>query len=194
MRRRLGLGLLLGVAATLAFASPASAHNYLVSSTPAAGSTVTTLPKTVEVTTNDTLLDLAGNGNGFDLIVRDSAGAYYGDGCVTISGATISTDAALGAPGKYTVTWQVVSTDSHPVSNTYEFIWAPTDATQQTAGSTTPPDCHGTRTVSTPAPVTEASTTPSAGLDTTVFWIGGIVLLLIVAAGVTLIVVRPKRS
>jgi copper resistance protein C len=197
MRRRLGLGLLIAIAGALAgalvFAGPAQAHNYLVSSTPAVGSTITTLPKTVEVTTNDTLLDLAGNGAGFDILVRDSAGKFYGDGCITISGPSVSTDAALGAPGKYTVTWQVVSTDSHPVSDTYEFTWKPTDASQETAGSTTPPDCHGTRTVATPAPVTATSGASAGGTDTTVFWIGGIVVLLILAAGVTLLVVRPKK-
>jgi copper resistance protein C len=197
MRRRLGLGLLLALvgatAGTLALAGPAQAHNYLVSSTPAVGSTITTLPKTVEATTNDTLLDLAGNGSGFDILVRDSAGNFYGDGCITISGPSVSTGAALGKPGKYTVTWQVISTDSHPVSDTYEFTWKPTDASQETAGSTTAPDCHGTRTVASPAPVTATSDSSSTGTDTTVFWVGGIVLLLILAAGVTLLVVRPKK-
>ncbi|CAN5176514.1 copper resistance protein CopC [soil metagenome] len=193
MRRRLGLGLLLALAGVLAFGAPAQAHNYLVGSTPAAGSTITALPKSIEITTNDTLLDLAGNGNGFDIIVRDATGRYYGDGCVTISGASISAAAALGKPGKYTVTWQVVSTDSHPVSNAFEFVWAPTDASQESAGSATPPDCHGTRTVSTPGPQTASSGAATGTSDTTVYWVGGIVLLLIIAAGVTLLVVRPKK-
>jgi methionine-rich copper-binding protein CopC len=193
MRRRLGLGLLLALAGALAFASPAQAHNYLVSSTPAVGSTITTLPKTIEVTTNDTLLDLAGNGSGFDVLVRDSAGKFYGDGCITISGRSVSTGAALGKPGKYTVTWQVISTDTHPVSATYEFTWKPTDASQETTGSAAAPDCHGTRTEATPAPVTASSGTSAAGTDTTVYWVGGIVLLLILAAGVTLVVARPKK-
>ncbi len=193
MRKRLGLGLLLALAGVLAFAAPAQAHNYLVSSTPVVGSTVTTLPKSIEVTTNDTLLDLAGNGAGFDVTVQDAAGEFYGDGCITISGPSVSTGAALGAPGKYTVTWQVISTDSHPVSNAFEFTWAPTDASQESAGSATPPDCHGTRTAATPGP-RAATSGGSGGSDTTVYWVGGAVLAIIIAAGVTLLVVRPKKS
>jgi methionine-rich copper-binding protein CopC len=190
MRRRLGLGAALGLGAVLLVAAPAQAHNYLVSSTPEAGSTVTTLPETIGVTTNGPLLDLDGDGGGFGLAVQDSSGTYYGDGCLTIDGATLSTDAALGAPGAYTVTWQVVSTDAHPVSKTFTFEWAPTDTTQESAGTATPPDCNGTRPVETAPPEVTAS---GATLDPSVLWIGGAILAVIVAVGVTLLLVRPRK-
>ncbi|HEY0258303.1 MAG TPA: copper resistance CopC family protein, partial [Lacisediminihabitans sp.] len=128
----------------LGLATAAQAHNYLVDSTPKAGQVLTSLPREFTITTNDVLLDVGGNGAGFALQVQDAAGRYYGDGCVTIDGPAMSTGAALGAAGTYTVTWQVISTDGHPVSDSYTFTWQPPAGTTPSAGSTRVPDCHGT--------------------------------------------------
>ncbi|HEV7948488.1 MAG TPA: copper resistance protein CopC, partial [Glaciihabitans sp.] len=89
----------------LGFAAPASAHNYLVSSTPAEGQTLTELPDVFEITTNEALLATAGTG-GFGLVIMDESGRFYGDGCVDISGATMSTAASLGEAGEYTAIWK----------------------------------------------------------------------------------------
>ena len=109
----------------LGTAAPAQAHNFLVSSTPAAGELVTTLPEAISVTTNGPLLDLSGTGAGFAIQVTDAAGTFYGDGCLTVSGASLSTPAALGAAGTYRVVWQVVSEDGHTVSDEFTFEWSP---------------------------------------------------------------------
>ncbi len=122
-------------------ALPASAHSYLVSSTPADGSTITELPDIFSVTTNETLLDLAGGGDGFGLQVTDSNGNYYGDGCLTVADATLSTGASLGLAGDYTMIWQVVSEDGHPVSGELAFTWEPADDSQSTLGSVESPVC-----------------------------------------------------
>lgn len=140
------LGGAIVVAAALAWsAAPASAHNYVVGSTPAEGAVVTEQPALFSVTTNDALLDLGGGGAGSGLIVSGPSDAstplYYGDGCVSLLGATIEGEAQLGRPGDYTVTWQVVSTDGHPVSGEYTFTWQP-DADQSLAeGSPEVPVC-----------------------------------------------------
>lgn len=141
-------GAIVIVAALGLSAAPASAHNYVVSTSPEADSVVTVQPETFSVTTNDNLLDLDGAGSGSAIQVRGPEGAtkplYYGDGCATVFGPTVETEAQLGAAGVYTVIWQVVSTDGHPVSDEYTFTWQPDAAQELAEGSTTPPDCGGT--------------------------------------------------
>ena len=140
-RSRLSLVTLIALAAALGaavpivgVAAPAQAHDYLVSSTPKAGETLTTLPKAFTITTNDVLLNIDGTGAGFGLQVTDSVGKHYGDGCVAIEGTSMSTAAALGTAGAYTVTWQAVSTDGHTVSDSFGFIWQPTDGVKAAGG------------------------------------------------------------
>src|SRR5690606_17231618 len=71
-------------ASIVGVSTAASAHNFIVSTTPAEGSTLTTLPAQFEVTTNDDLLDVTGNADAFVLDIVDSDGLYYGDGCITV--------------------------------------------------------------------------------------------------------------
>jgi hypothetical protein len=130
-------------ASILGFASPAFAHNYLVSSTPAAGQTLTTLPSKFILTTNEGLLDLSGHGAGFAFDIEDAHHQFYGDGCVTVDGPSMSIAPEIGAAGKYRVVWQIVSADGHIVSNEYTFTWAPSGSFKPSAGSSHPQDCGG---------------------------------------------------
>ena len=122
------LGLLaLAGAAVLVTAAPAWAHSAIVASTPEEGETLTELPEAFSVTANETLLDLGGQGV-FQLQIRDADGGYYGDGCVEIVDAVMSAEPAIGESGDYTMLWQVVSADGHPVSGEIPFSWeAPAD-------------------------------------------------------------------
>ncbi|MDT5009022.1 MAG: copper resistance protein, partial [Mycobacterium sp.] len=140
-------------------------------------------------------LNIDGNGSGFALQVTDSAGRYYGDGCIRISGPSMTTGAALGAAGTYTVTWQVVSTDSHIVSDTYKFIWKPPPGFTASAGSSRVPDCHGTIKPAAPSANgqgTSASRTVGSGTLQTVLWVGG--AFLAVAAAVILTLIFSRRG
>jgi hypothetical protein len=182
-------------------AAPASAHNSPVAYAPAEGSVVTEQPGTFSVTTNDDLLQLNDAGAGMGLQVTGPAGAkhplYYGDGCVTVFGPTIEAEAQLGQPGEYTVVWQVVSTDGHPVSGQYAFTWQPAAGQPLAEGSATPPDCNGTVRVETNQPTDAASDdagASSAGALVDVLWIGGVLLAVILAVVVTLILVRRKPT
>ncbi|HXD62643.1 MAG TPA: copper resistance CopC family protein [Lacisediminihabitans sp.] len=199
MKRALAacIALLAACGAVLVVSAPAQAHNYLVQSTPKAGETLTALPEKFSIITNDLLLNI-GKGAGFALQVKDADGLYYGDGCITVDGRGISTPAALGAPGKYEVIWQVISTDGHPVSDEFSFTWKPssTDVVVST-GSKTAPDCHGTL---KPNATGESTTAPEprAAVDdgeasSTVLWIGGAVLAVGVAVGATLLLTGKKK-
>ncbi|OUE20416.1 Copper resistance protein CopC [Clavibacter michiganensis] len=140
----------------------ASAHDYLVSSSPAAGSTIDAPPSEVTLTFNDVILDLgtaggagAGAGAGADpssasgaggsSIVQvtgpDAQGTHFETGCATNAGRTVSVPVALGGSGQYTVTWRVVSADGHPVSDSIAFTYqAPAGATAS-AGTAAGPGC-----------------------------------------------------
>ena len=185
-------------AVVLGTAAPAQAHNFLVSSTPAAGELVTTLPEAISVTTNGPLLDLSGTGAGFAIQVTDAAGTFYGDGCLTVSGATLSTPAALGAAGTYRVVWQVVSEDGHTVSDEFTFEWSPGPGFEPATGQASPPAC-GTAEGSDPtaeetmgAQPTESPAEHENANLTDVLWIGGAILAVLAAAGVALVVVARR--
>lgn len=195
--RGVALGALLAGAAVFAVAGPAQAHNYVVSTIPASGSVLTQLPEQFSVTTNDNLLNLAGQGNGFVMQIRDAGGAYYGDGCVTVQGATMSAAAALGAPGAYTIAWQLISTDGHTVSDEIPFTWQP-DAGQPapSPSSATPPNCHGAHPAATSAATSPPSVPPAASTVPlgNVLWIGGAILVVGLAAGTTMLVVTRRTK
>ncbi|MGO7565082.1 copper resistance protein CopC, partial [Rhizobium johnstonii] len=56
----------------------------------------------------------------------------------------MSTAAALGEPGDYTLAWQAVSADGHPISGEVPFSWDPATPLEVSAGSTTAPECGAT--------------------------------------------------
>ena len=119
----------LALVGALAIATPAMAHNYYASSTPGINETLTKLPDQFVVTTNDNLLDLDGAG-GFFMVVTGPDGLYFGDGCVTVNGASVTMPATLGPVGDYTLDWQVVSADGHTISDVIPFSWQPTSDAQ----------------------------------------------------------------
>lgn len=195
MRRPVAAALLTLVTAAVVLggvALPAQAHNVLVASTPAAGETLTALPAQFSITTNEPLLDTGGAGNSFALQVRDAAGLFYGDGCVTVIDAAMSTAASLGDAGAYTMLWQAVSADGHTVSGEIPFTWSPTGDVETTAGNAAPAVCGVDASPSaTPEPTVTA--TPEAGAEVPastaapapasaavplddVLWIGGTIL------------------
>lgn len=186
----------LGLVAVVAVAGPASAHNQIVSSTPAPNQTLTALPARFEIQTNNALLDIGGTGRGFAFEIQDAAGKYYETGCVTIVDDNMFTDARLGAPGAYTVVYQLVSSDGHTVSGRIPFTWAPTGDATVTKGSAAPPGCHG---AAGPTAPNAANSGSEAERNTTVpladiLWIGGILVAVALAVVITLLVLTRRRS
>lgn len=189
--------LMIAGGAVLGLAGPASAHNYLIASTPKAGSTLTELPKAFEITTNDKLLDIGGGDSGFAFRIVGPDGKYYEDGCLHVDGPSMTTKAALGASGEYTVEWQIVSADGHTVSDEYRFAWkAPSGSTPAT-GTTKPPVCATDARGDGDASTTTG--TAAGGTDSTAsdaLWIGagGLVLVGVVVALLLLLRRRPAPA
>ncbi|MFJ8860923.1 copper resistance CopC/CopD family protein [Streptomyces sp. NPDC102451] len=121
-------GLLFGL--VLAGASPASAHAALTGSDPQDGAVVATAPEEVTLTFSEQIA------MGDDSIrVLDPSGKRADDGAPRdlTSGGAVRYGVQLhsGLPdGTYTVAWQAVSADSHPVSGAFTFsVGAPSETT-----------------------------------------------------------------
>ncbi|MEV6259301.1 copper resistance protein CopC [Streptomyces sp. NPDC051784] len=122
------IGLLFGL--VLAGASPASAHAALTGSDPKDGSVVATAPDEVTLTFSEQIaLD------DDSIRVLDPSGERANDGApreITGQGAVrYGVTLHSGLPdGTYTVAWQAISADSHPVSGAFTFsIGAPSETT-----------------------------------------------------------------
>ncbi|MFF0385102.1 copper resistance CopC/CopD family protein [Streptomyces sp. NPDC004286] len=121
--RTLVLLLLAVTGALFAGAAPASAHAALTGSDPAQGVVVDRAPTQISLTFSE---QVAMGDN--SLRVLDPKGkAVQSGGPVNVSGTTYAVRLHAGlADGTYTVAYQVVSADSHPVAGAYTFsIGAP---------------------------------------------------------------------
>ncbi|MEU9588220.1 copper resistance protein CopC [Streptomyces sp. NPDC048193] len=130
--RTLVLLLLAAVCALLAAAGPASAHAALTGSDPQQGAVVDKAPAQVSLTFSETVsLD------DDSLRVLDPKGRRVDDGRPAgTGGTTYAVKLHAGLPdGTYTVAYQVVSADSHPVSGAYTFsVGAPSETSVSVGG------------------------------------------------------------
>lgn len=199
------LGAAVAAGSVFSFAAPALAHDAVVASTPAEGESLSVLPAEFSVTASQTIVAPEGAEANFGLRITDASGLFYQDGCVSIVDASMSTPAALGPAGDYTLIWQYVSSDGHPTSGTVPFTWAPPADFVPSAGTVDPRVCGDEAPAASPEPemTTQAeqpaeSPAPPVAADgdsgSTLLWIGGAGLAILVAIGATLLVVRPKRE
>lgn len=129
--------LLLAAASALLAAAPASAHEELVSTSPADGAVLDAVPAEVTLTFGEEVESL-----GAAVVVTDSSGARIGDGAPVVDGVTV-TQALLpdAAAGAVTVAYRIVSGDGHPVSGTVAFTLElpdPTPSATETMPSAEP--------------------------------------------------------
>ncbi|WP_173923421.1 copper resistance CopC family protein [Agromyces sp. Marseille-P2726] len=191
IRRALGAALALVASVGLAtmVASPASAHNTVVATSPTEKSVVSEQPGSVSLTTSDELIDIGGS---TVMRVVGPDGRHFETACATVDGVTAEVSAELGQAGRYTVEWQVVSADGHPISGEFAFHWAPAEGEALAAGSDHP--ACGDATEESPRGEAESSGSASAASVALgdVLWIGGGVLVVIAAALGTWLVVRRR--
>ena len=101
--------------------SASFAHSDIVSTTPAAGSTVEAGTVDIVVEFNEDLLQDANSAGSEIKVVETSTGNELMAGCVYVEGSRLHARAALDVDGGVTVTWRTVADDGHPVSESYEF-------------------------------------------------------------------------
>ena len=100
----------------LVAAPPASAHATLAASSPADGSVLAALPGSVTLTFDEPVRPVAADVEVLDPDGRNTRGAVTGTGeAVTVA---LRPDAAQGT---YTLSWRVISADSHPVGGALTF-------------------------------------------------------------------------
>lgn len=146
----------------------ADAHDVLVSSTPGKGATIASGPSRVDLKFDEPV-DLGPN----QVTVTGPDGSSRWDtGATSVTAETVSVGLRpLGPAGIYTVGFNIVSADGHPVSDSFTFTLSVAGT-----GTPSPPDSAA------PA-MSNASTTSSGDGAVPVWvWIAGAVVLL--AAGV----------
>lgn len=178
------LGLLL-VAQVLAGA-PAWAHSYLVSSSPADGTALSTAPVEVALTFDE---PVSTRFSEVHVVGPDGHDVQAGD--PRVSGSTVTQPlGASGPAGPYQVSWRVVSTDGHPVSGTVAFAvttggtgGGPAPAPSSAAGA---PDGAG-------APGT-ATATATAGGSSWLVPAGGLAGAAVLLVGGSALLARRRRG
>jgi methionine-rich copper-binding protein CopC len=115
--------LTLTAALTFGAAPAIDAHAFLDHASPAVGSTVHASPKAVRLWFSDSI-EVA-----FSTIsVTDDSGRRVDDGKAEVDGkdaAVLQTALRALPPGPYTVTWRVISVDSHVTQGKFTFKVAP---------------------------------------------------------------------
>ncbi|MCH1883425.1 copper resistance CopC family protein [Agrococcus sp. ARC_14] len=117
------------------------AHASLIGSTPADGDVLTEQPGTFSVVMNEEILSVDGADSANAMQITDAAGLFYGTGCLTVDGDSASLEAELGEAGDYSLTFQVVSADGHPVSDTIDFSFDPAAGEAGQPGVAAAPVC-----------------------------------------------------
>jgi len=111
------VGSILAVAITLTGASAASAHDDLLSSTPAPGEQLASAPSEVRLEFVSDVMDIGAN-----LMVIDADGTDWAAGEPVLAGTTATVALEPGMPvAGYQVRWQVVGSDGHPISGFIPF-------------------------------------------------------------------------
>lgn len=97
--------------------SAASAHDSVTGTSPEDGQTLEEVPEAIELTFTDTPVAL-----GSQVIVEGADGTDWAVGEPEIVDNVVSQPISSEAPaGQYTVTWRVVSSDSHPIEGVFQF-------------------------------------------------------------------------
>ncbi|HEX5406354.1 MAG TPA: copper resistance CopC family protein [Pseudonocardiaceae bacterium] len=117
MKRLITAALVAGLAVAF-LVSPASAHNVLLSTTPAAGSSISTGPSTVVFNFNAPVQF----GDNTIAVIGPNGTHWEKSSKATVSGDTVSAPVVpLGPAGVYTASYHVISADGHPVQGDITF-------------------------------------------------------------------------
>ncbi|MEE1649846.1 copper resistance CopC family protein [Brachybacterium sp. J144] len=169
----------------------ASAHDTLISSSPAAGESFEQAPEMLELTYSDEVLNLTP-------VIRltTSAGEEIFTATPTVSGNTASIDLPPLPADDYQVLWRVVSSDGHPIEGTVDFtvtVGAETTATADSKSDEEAP-APSTEESSAEATAAEQADAPQSesGLPLGIIF-GGLALLLVLAV-IGAITVRLRRN
>jgi methionine-rich copper-binding protein CopC len=101
-------------------AAPAFAHDELVDQSPQSNQVVAAGIVEIKLTFSDDLIAL-GDGSGSEIVILNAAGEPMNNGCAVVDGNIAIARADLDQPGIYQVGWRAVSSDGHPISDSFRF-------------------------------------------------------------------------
>ena len=185
--------LLLALGLVWASAIPASAHDELVSSAPAAGTSVDVLPAEIVLTFSAELLS---DGSSTVVQVTDEDGASVTDAAPVVEGSTVTQSLAGTTTGAISVLWRVVSSDGHPISGEFAFDVAAAPVEPTPTASPTPsaePEPVPTSTAS-PTPTPTVAPVEAGGASPLPWILGGIGLLIVIGLVVWLLAARARQQ
>jgi len=180
----------IAVPAVLALtAAPASAHNELLSSSPASGARVTALPSDIVLTfaeqTDPRFVKIAATG---------PDGASVAAGAPQVAGTKVSQPLAAGtASGQYTIAYRVVSKDGHPVQGSLTFT-ATLPAAEPSAAGTPPATTNPAGVAGAPPADQVAKTASTGGLSGFGYALTGLGVLAVLGAVLMLVRRRQPRN
>lgn len=184
---------LLLIAFALLFAWPqsAAAHDSLVESSPAADTSVDTLPSELTLTFSAALI---GGEGSTEVAVTDASGESVTDGPAELDGAMVTQPlVSEAAAGEYHVLWKVVSSDGHPTSGEFAFTVSTSTLTDEpTAAPTETTDPAPDQTATTAAP--EDPNMESGASFSPGWLIAGAVVLLVVVLLLVILLRRRKPA
>ena len=118
MALRIVNALAAALSSAVLWATPATAHDQLISTDPGDGAILATMPKTVHLTFSGPPLAI-----GTTMFVVDANGRHVGSAHSTIERNVVSLRLPTGAPinAWYQVRWRIVSGDGHLLSGSIDF-------------------------------------------------------------------------
>ena len=189
--------LALAIAGVLASAAPASAHDELSESDPASGATVQSLPDQIRLTFTAAISPDAG---ATVIEVADESGNDLRTGDPSVQDNVVTQTLTGSISGPVTVTWKVVSSDGHPIADTFTFTVAGEAAGTEEAPTPEEPAAPvqtSEPTATEPTDATPATTsTELAGNQPGGFpvWIIPVTILVLAAgAGLTVLISSLRR-
>lgn len=130
--RRIVVGALIAAAAVAALATPASAHDVLIGTTPSNGTSVSVGPTQVRFNFNAPVQ----HGNDTIVVLGPKGTHWERTSHATVRGNSIWTQVApLGPAGIYTASYHIVSADGHGVSGDITFTLTKAGTGQPVSGS-----------------------------------------------------------
>jgi len=100
--------------------TPAFAHDELVDQSPRTNEVVAAGVIEIKLTFSNDLIAL-GDGSGSEIVILNADGAPMNNGCAVVEGNIAIAKAAIDEPGVYQVGWRAVSSDGHPISDSFRF-------------------------------------------------------------------------
>lgn len=176
--------------ATLIGVNPAAAHDEIVSTNPAEGTSLAEAPRQLELTFSGEIMEMDGANQ---VRVTNAAGESVTQGEPEVKGKTVTQSLQTNTTDDtYTVAWRVVSSDGHPIQGTFTYDvgqGAPVTSSQPNVAAAETGDT-ATSSVGSADPVASSL----AGLPTPLKVILAVVAAAALGASLTVVLAHNKRK